>query len=128
MENNPKIPSHVGIIMDGNGRWAEKRGKIRSFGHKVGSKNVEKIASYAFNSGVKTLSLYAFSTENWARPKEEVDELMRLLKAYFSKFIKKVVKSKIRLSVMGDISVLTEDLQEVIKNAIENTAQFTDHT
>ena len=116
MESLTKIPLHVGIIMDGNGRWAKLRGKKRSFGHKQGSSNVDKIASHAFKIGVKTLSLYAFSTENWARPKEEVDELMRLLKVYFTKFIKKVVKNQIRLNVMGDISVLTEDLQKVIQD------------
>ena len=71
-----KIPSHVGIIMDGNGRWAEKRGKKRSYGHRVGSENVERVVEHAFKVGVKSLTLYAFSSENWARPKEEVDEYM----------------------------------------------------
>ena len=70
---------HVAIIMDGNGRWAQNRKKPRSYGHNQGSKNVEKISDYAFNNGVKTLTLYAFSCENWSRPKEQVDELMRLL-------------------------------------------------
>ena len=65
------IPSHVGIIMDGNGRWAKVRGKKRSYGHKVGSDNVERIVSYAYKKGVRTLSLYAFSCENWSRPKED---------------------------------------------------------
>ena len=85
-----KIPNHVGIIMDGNGRWAKMRGKNRSYGHRVGSNNVDRVVSYAFNRGIRTLSLYAFSSENWARPKEEVDELMRLLEVYFKKFIGKV--------------------------------------
>ena len=80
---NIKIPSHVGIIMDGNGRWAEMRGKNRSYGHKHGSANVDAIVTHAFESGVKSLTLYAFSCENWARPKEEVDELMKLLKILF---------------------------------------------
>ena len=85
------IPAHVGIIMDGNGRWAKAQGKNRSYGHKIGSNNVERIATYAFKNGVKVLSLYAFSSENWARPKEEVDELMRLLEVYFKKFINKLI-------------------------------------
>ena len=83
-----KVPEHVGIIMDGNGRWATARGKERSYGHKKGSENVDRIVSYAFDQGVKTLTLYAFSSENWARPKEEVDVLMKLLKSYFKKFTK----------------------------------------
>ena len=82
---NVKIPAHVGIIMDGNGRWAEKRGKKRSYGHHAGSDNVERVVEHAFKKGVKALTLYAFSSENWARPKEEVDELMKLLKTYFKK-------------------------------------------
>ena len=85
--DNIKVPSHVGIIMDGNGRWAEKLGKKRSYGHRAGSANVDRIVSHAFNSGVKSLTLYAFSCENWARPKEEVEQLMKLLKEYFKKFI-----------------------------------------
>ncbi len=124
MEKNNGIPNHIGIIMDGNGRWAEKRGKKRSYGHRVGSDCVDKIATHAFNRGVKTVSLYAFSTENWQRPKEEVDELMRLLKTYFTKFIGKVVKKKVKLSVMGDISVLSKDLQDVILEGISKTAEY----
>ena len=124
MEKNNGIPNHIGIIMDGNGRWAEKRGKKRSYGHRVGSDCVDKIATHAFNRGVKTVSLYAFSTENWQRPKEEVDELMRLLKTYFTKFIGKVVKKKVKLSVMGDISVLSKDLQEIILEGISKTAEY----
>ncbi len=113
------VPSHVGIIMDGNGRWAIKRGKNRSYGHKAGSDNVEKIASYAFKKGVRTLSLYAFSSENWARPKEEVDELMHLLDIYIKKFVKKLVKKGVKLSIMGDLSKLSPKLQETIKKSIE---------
>lgn len=123
-----KIPSHVGIIMDGNGRWAKLRGKKRTYGHKFGSENVEKIASHAFKMGVKTLSLYAFSSENWSRPKEEVDELMRLLKVYFEKFIKKVVKNKVKIKVSGDINVLSNDLKSVIFKAEEESKTFTEHT
>lgn len=121
-----KKPNHVGIIMDGNGRWAKLRGKERSFGHKAGSDNVDLIVTHAFNSGVKVLSLYAFSSENWSRPKAEVDELMRLLKIYFTKFIKKVVKNHVRLFVMGDLSVLDTKLQTIINEGMQKTAHYTD--
>lgn len=117
MEIN-KIPSHVGIIMDGNGRWATLRGKNRSYGHKKGSDNVDRIVSHAFDAGVKTLSLYAFSSENWSRPKEEVDELMRLLEKYFKKFIGKVLKNNVRLFVMGDLTALSDKLQKIIEDGM----------
>ncbi len=110
-----KIPAHVGIIMDGNGRWAKARGKKRAFGHKAGAKNVDRVVTHAFSRGVKTLSLYAFSSENWLRPKEEVDELMKLLETYFNKFISKAVKNDVRLNVMGDVSVLSANLREIIR-------------
>lgn len=123
MSDKSKIPHHVGIIMDGNGRWAVARGKERSFGHRAGTDNVERIAKHAFDLGIKTLSLYAFSSENWSRPKAEVDELMRLLDRYIKKFLKTLVKDGIRLTVMGDISVLPEKLKKSIENAIEKTAR-----
>ncbi len=110
-----RIPSHVGIIMDGNGRWAEKLGKKRSYGHRAGSENVEKIVTHAFNSGVKSLTLYAFSSENWARPKEEVDQLMKLLKDYFKKFIGRIAKSGVVLKVIGGREELSNDLIKIIE-------------
>lgn len=116
-----KIPNHVGIIMDGNGRWAKLRGKNRSYGHRYGSDNVSRVVEHAFRSGVKTVSLYAFSSENWARPKEEVDELMRLLEVYFKKFINKLLKNNVRLCVMGDISALSEKLVKIIDEATERS-------
>jgi undecaprenyl diphosphate synthase len=119
------VPAHIGIIMDGNGRWAKARGKNRSYGHKVGSDNVEKIVSYAYNRGVRTLSLYAFSSENWARPKEEVDELMKLLKVYFKKFIKKVVSKGVRLRVIGGREQLSKDLIKVIEDGEKKSAENT---
>ncbi len=122
-----KIPSHVGIIMDGNGRWATARGKNRSYGHNEGSKNVERVVNYAFNRGVKTVSLYAFSSENWSRPKDEVDELMRLLKVFFKKFIRKIVKNKIKLFVMGDLDGLSKDLRELILKCMGETAEYDEH-
>ena len=88
-EEITSIPRHVGIIMDGNGRWATAKGKNRSYGHSEGSKNVDRIVSYAFERGIKALTLYVFSSENWSRPKAEVDKLMSLLKVYIKKFVKK---------------------------------------
>lgn len=120
-----KIPAHVGIIMDGNGRWATLRGKKRSYGHKAGSDNVERITEHAFDTGVKTLTLYAFSSENWARPKEEVDELMRLLEAYLKRFLKKLQRENIRLVITGDVSALSDRLQKVIANSEEATKNNT---
>ena len=120
-QENNKVPNHIGIIMDGNGRWAKLRNKKRSFGHKKGSDNVDRVVTHAFSKGVKVVSLYAFSCENWARPKEEVDELMRLLETYFKKFISKVVKKGVRLSVMGDTSILSSNLQKVILECEEKT-------
>ena len=122
--DNAKIPHHIGIIMDGNGRWAEARGKKRSFGHKHGSDNVDRIASYAFERGIKVVSLYAFSTENWQRPQEEVDELMRLLSVYFKRFLSKFVKNKIKVKIMGDMNALTSKLQKEINDILEKTKDY----
>ena len=121
---NAKIPHHIGIIMDGNGRWAEARGKKRSYGHKHGSDNVDRIASYAFERGIKVVSLYAFSTENWQRPQEEVDELMRLLSVYFKRFLSKFVKNKIKVKIMGDMSALSPKLQKEIGDILEKTKDY----
>ena len=118
-----KIPRHLGIIMDGNGRWAEKRNKPRSFGHRAGSANVDRIVTHAFNLGVKTLSLFAFSCENWTRPEKEVNELMRLLEKNFKKFISKVLEKNVKLSVMGDVSVLSDKLKKIISDATERSAK-----
>ena len=126
MESKGSIPSHVGIIMDGNGRWATSRGKGRSFGHREGSKNVDRIVTHAFKTGVKTLTLYAFSAENWNRPKEEVDELMRLLKNYFTRYIKKAVKNEVRVKVIGDKGRLSDELKEIIDRDEESSARFKD--
>ena len=123
-----KIPSHVAIIMDGNGRWAERRGKERSKGHIEGSKNVEKIATHAFKLGVKTLTLYAFSSENWSRPEKEVRELMRLLKTYLVKFAKKFAKKDVRLVVSGSREELSKELVDAIcecENLSKENKDFT---
>ena len=127
MENDKKIPAHVGIIMDGNGRWATLRGKKRSYGHRAGAANVETIADHAFYLGVKTLSLYAFSSENWARPKEEVDALMDLLKKFFKKFIGKILKNGVKLVVMGDVSALSSDVREAMDDCLIKSANNDKH-
>ena len=94
MEEKLTLPTHVAIILDGNGRWAKKRGLPRRAGHASGSKNVETICRVAGEMGIKYLTVYAFSTENWSRPKEEVDALMKLLKDYLKDSIKKNEKNK----------------------------------
>lgn len=118
-----KIPTHIGIIMDGNGRWATARKKPRSFGHRAGSDNVDRIVTHAFESGVKVVSLYAFSSENWSRPQKEVDELMRLLEKYFKKFIYKLLDKNVKLCIMGDISVLSDKLRAVIEEGLTRSAE-----
>lgn len=108
------IPQHVAIILDGNGRWAKKRFMPRNYGHAQGSKNVEKICEVAWNLGIKYLTVYAFSTENWKRPKDEVDALMKLLRDYLKTCIKRANKNNMKVRVIGDVSGLSEDLQQRI--------------
>ena len=109
-----RIPQHVAIILDGNGRWAKQRGMPRNFGHTQGAKNVEIICREAWNLGIKYLTVYAFSTENWSRPKEEVGALMKLLRNYMKNCIKTAEKNHMRVRVIGDTSKLDEDIQESI--------------
>lgn len=109
-----KIPSHVAIILDGNGRWAKKKLMPRNYGHAQGSKTVEKICEEAHRIGIKYLTVYAFSTENWNRPSEEVDALMKLLRNYMKDCLKTSSKNNMRVRVIGDISKLPVDLQENI--------------
>lgn len=118
-DNILNIPKHVAIILDGNGRWAKKRRMPRNYGHSQGSKVVEKICEEAYNIGIKYLTVYAFSTENWKRPKEEVDALMKLLKNYLDTSIKTSEKNNMRVRVIGDKSGLSEDIQIMIKELEE---------
>lgn len=122
---NLVIPQHIAIILDGNGRWAKKRLLPRNAGHIQGSKNVEKVCSAAWDMGVKYLTVYAFSTENWKRPKSEVDALMKLLHSYLKDCIKTSTKNNMKVRVIGDISKLSEDLQERIKEVEEVSASNT---
>lgn len=114
MDNNLKIPQHLAIIPDGNGRWAKMRHMPRSYGHTQGSKNVETICEEAFNLGVKYLTFYAFSTENWVRPEDEVKALMGLLRQYLKDCVRISNKNDMRVRVIGDISRLDKDMQESI--------------
>ncbi|MBQ6660914.1 MAG: isoprenyl transferase [Lachnospiraceae bacterium] len=109
------VPRHVAIIMDGNGRWAKKRFLPRNAGHAQGSRVAEQICEDAYNLGIEYLTIYAFSTENWARPKEEVDALMKLLRKYMKDSIARSSKNNMRVRVIGDISALDDDLRESIR-------------
>lgn len=120
-----KIPAHIAIIMDGNGRWAKKRGMPRTFGHTQGAKVVEQILEDADALGVRYLTVYAFSTENWSRPAAEVKALMNLLRRYMKTSLAKCAKNNVRIRVIGDKSMLEKDLQEAIANLEKETASNT---
>lgn len=119
---------HLAIIMDGNGRWAIRQDKERSFGHQEGAKNVREITKYAAKMGIKYLSLYAFSTENWNRPKAEVALLMKLLAHFLKTEISVLIENNIKFEVIGDMSRLSSSLQKAIEQAKEKTKVCTGMT
>lgn len=119
------IPEHIAIIMDGNGRWAKAKGLPRTAGHHAGMKVVKKMTIKAHQLGVKILTLYAFSTENWVRPKEEVDFLMKLPQQFFESEIDELMKNNVRVSLMGDIDKLPVHTRQVVLNAVEKTKHNT---
>ncbi len=121
-----RVPNHIAIILDGNGRWAKKRGMPRNFGHVKGCENLEDICEVAKELGVKYLTVYAFSTENWKRSKEEVDGLMKLFRNYLKKCIKISQKNNMRVKVIGDITAFDSDIQESIKKLEDFSKDFTD--
>lgn len=123
-----KIPQHVAIIMDGNGRWAQKKGRLRTFGHKAGVDAVRSSVRVARKLGVKSLTLFAFSSENWQRPKDEVSVLMQLFSMVLKSEVKKLNKNDIRLKVIGDLSAFDVKLQDKIKQAEALTAKNTSLT
>ncbi len=115
------IPRHVAIILDGNGRWAKSKGMPRNYGHAQGSKNVERICEEAWKMGIKYLTVYAFSTENWSRPKDEVEALMKLLRNYMKTCLKTAAKNDMKVRVIGDVTKLDQDIQTRIKELEEAT-------
>lgn len=120
-----RLPVHIGIIMDGNGRWAKRRFLPRNFGHQEGVKRVIDIVSAVDQLGIKHLSLYAFSTENWKRPEKEVQGLMKLLVIYINSELEKLHKNNVRLNIMGDISKLPDFTRLEIDKALEKTKDNT---
>ncbi len=116
-----KVPQHIAIILDGNGRWAKGKGMPRNYGHAQGSKNVERICEEAWRMGIKYLTVYAFSTENWNRPKGEVDALMKLLRNYMKSCLKTAAKNDMKIRVIGDIKTLDEDIKSRIRELEEAT-------
>ena len=125
MDNERKIPVHVAIIMDGNGRWAKRRGLPRTAGHVQGARTVEQILEDADHMGIRYLTVYAFSTENWSRPDSEVKALMNLLRTYMKTSLAKCAKNNVRIRVIGDKSRLDKDLQASIANLERETASNT---
>ena len=119
------IPKHVAIILDGNGRWAKAKGMPRNYGHIQGAKTVEDICEVAYNMGIEYLTVYAFSTENWNRPREEVDALMKLLRNYMKNCLKRAGKNNMCVRVIGDKSRLDEDIRKSIEELEEATKNNT---
>ena len=117
-------PKHIAIIMDGNGRWAKQRGLPRTAGHAAGAESFRKIAKYCRTLGVRYLTVYAFSTENWKRSVEEVTGIMKLLKIYLKEAIRDMRKNKVRFCFFGDLSKLSPDLQELCRKASDDSAEY----
>ena len=122
---NKSVPNHVAIILDGNGRWAKAKGLPRTAGHVQGAKTVEDICEIAYNMGIQYLTIYAFSTENWARPQEEVDTLMNLLRSYMKNCLKRAQKNNMCVRVLGDKTKLDNDIQQKIAALEEATKENT---
>lgn len=120
-----KVPQHIAIILDGNGRWAKAKGMPRNYGHVQGSKNVEKICKAAWDLGIKYLTVYAFSTENWSRPEKEVAALMKLLRSYMKTCLKTAAKNNMKIRVIGDVRPLDDEIK---KRIVELEAATADNT
>ena len=119
------LPRHVAVIMDGNGRWAQKRGLPRSAGHKAGAESFRRLGTYCKELGIDYLTVYAFSTENWKRPPEEIDGIMELLRRYLHECIETMERDGNRLRFLGDLGVLDEDLRELIRETNEISSRVT---
>ena len=115
-------PKHVAIIMDGNGRWGKKKKKSRNFGHKEGTKTIEKIIKSAIDNKINYLTLYSFSTENWKRPKKEVSFLLKLLENYIDNKLNEFIKNKIKIKIIGDLSKISKKLIKKLKNVEKLTS------
>lgn len=119
-----KIPEHIAIILDGNGRWAKKRGMPRTYGHVKGCENLEKMCDTIMQMGVKYLTVYAFSTENWKRSRDEVDALMKIFRSYLKRCKKIAKKNHMQVRVIGDISAFDTDIQDSIRDLEEYSRDF----
>ena len=126
MTEGLKIPKHIAIIMDGNGRWAKAKGLPRTVGHTNGAKALQRIVEACQKFGIQTLTVYAFSTENWARPKDEVDFLMNLFAKYLKNQAKKLIENKIRFRVLGDKSRFSQEIQNSMIKLENETKDFTE--
>lgn len=125
MKQFEKLPNHIAIILDGNGRWAQKKGLLRNFGHKQGVETLIKISRYCSDIGVKNLTVYAFSTENWNRKPEEVNFLMDLLGQTLKNELKEMHENNVVISFIGDTTKLSDKLQKILENAVETTKNNT---
>jgi len=119
--NNETLPIHIAIIMDGNGRWAKEKGLNRTAGHEEGAKVVRNLTTHCSDIGIKYLTLYAFSTENWSRPKLEVEFLMKLLERYFKSELPIYLENNVKFKAIGDLSKFSKKLQNIIKETEEKT-------
>ena len=121
-----KLPAHIALIMDGNGRWAKRRFRPRSYGHRMGVQNMVRICSHAFRLGVRIVTVYALSTENLYRPREELDGLFELIRTYFSKKKDKLLEMGVKINVIGDLTVFPADIRENILRVMDETDGCTD--
>ncbi|MDY3119304.1 MAG: isoprenyl transferase [Peptoniphilus sp.] len=121
-----EMPKHIGIIMDGNGRWAQKRNMPRSFGHKEGVKRVLDIVRACYKMSIPYLSLYAFSTENWKRPEQEVSNLMFLLRTFISQYLDELDENGVKLNIMGELDALGNKTREMVEDAVKRTEKNRD--
>jgi len=119
-----RLPVHIAIVLDGNGRWATRRGLPRTAGHAVGAETFRTVATFAKELGVKYLTVYAFSTENWKRPKEEVDEIWRLLRRYLLESLEKMERDKVKIHIMGDVTDMPEDVAELLRKIKETSSHI----
>lgn len=124
-KNSKNLPKHIGFILDGNGRWANSQGLSRNFGHKAGVEAVKRVIKALLKFDIPYVSMFAFSTENWKRSKEEIDGIFALVKELFKKSIDDIVKNDIKINFFGDLSVFTEDLKSIFEDVIKKTENNT---